>query len=106
MDYIEKREVRFVIMKFLELPIAKQAEVYEQVNSKDKSMIKCGGMFLLSLLTDNSKEFAKLIGSFDNWIIWEEHRALKAALIWKHFKENLKKVGSGFKIPLIPLKRT
>jgi hypothetical protein len=103
MDYVEKQEINFIIKKFHELPIGTQAEIYDQINSTDKEMIVRGGTSLLNLLLDNSKEFAKSVGELDDWIVWKDHRAQKAAWAGNYFRRHLKKTDSDFTIALYPL---
>lgn len=90
-------ETNFIIQKFLALPNALQRLIYEALHCEVKSVVyAAGGFALLELATEAKEEEltafinSQLGSSFTGWLIWPEDRPRKAALIARHFAENLK----------------
>jgi len=101
-------ETNFVIKKFLELPIERQREIWEQVNSDDLNQRNEGGNALMSLLfndLEGMSRFAHEAAGFEpsddgSWLVVQVPH--KTTYIFAYFLVNLKCEDGQFKIESIP----
>ena len=98
-------ETNFIIEKFQGLTPAFQRLIYEAIQSNPRSVVYgAGGLALLDLAASaDSKELTDWVNrefgtSYCDWVIWPDHRVVKAASLARYFVGHCRFDGEKFLI--------